>query len=33
VYIGSNILGAAGENNACYIASVFGQTQPTEFRY
>ena len=26
VYIGSNILGFAGENNACYIASIFGQT-------
>ena len=26
VYIGSNILGVAGENNACYIASIFGQT-------
>ena len=25
VYIGSNILGVAGENNACYIASIFGQ--------
>ena len=26
VYIGSNILGVAGENNACYIGSIFGQT-------
>jgi len=26
VYIGSNILGFAGENNACYIASIFGGT-------
>ena len=26
VYIGSNILGVAGENNACYVASIFGQT-------
>jgi hypothetical protein len=26
IYIGSNILGVAGENNACYIASIFGQT-------
>jgi hypothetical protein len=26
VYIGSNILGVAGENNACYIASIVGQT-------
>jgi hypothetical protein len=25
VYVGSNILGVAGENNACYIASIFGQ--------
>jgi hypothetical protein len=26
IYIGSNILGVAGENNSCYIASIFGQT-------
>jgi len=26
VYIGSNILGVAGENNVCYIGSIFGQT-------
>jgi hypothetical protein len=26
IYIGSNILGFAGENNACYIGSIFGQT-------
>jgi hypothetical protein len=26
VYIGSFILGLPGENNACYIASIFGQT-------
>jgi hypothetical protein len=26
VYIGSNILGVTGESNACYIASIFGQT-------
>jgi trimeric autotransporter adhesin len=26
VYIGANMLGAAGESNACYIASIFGQT-------
>jgi hypothetical protein len=26
IYIGSNILGVAGENNACYIGSIFGQT-------
>jgi hypothetical protein len=26
VYIGSNILGVARENNACYIGSIFGQT-------
>jgi hypothetical protein len=29
VYIGSNILGVSGENNACYIASIFGQTSAT----
>jgi hypothetical protein len=29
VYIGSNILGVAGENNACYIGSIFGQTSAT----
>ena len=29
VYIGSNILGVAGENNACYIASIFSQTSAT----
>jgi hypothetical protein len=26
VYIGANMLGVAGESNACYIASIFGQT-------
>jgi hypothetical protein len=26
VYIGAGMLGVAGENNACYIASIFGQT-------
>ena len=26
VYIGSNITGIPGESNACYIASIFGQT-------
>ena len=26
VYIGSNMIGTPGESNACYIASVFGQT-------
>jgi Chaperone of endosialidase len=26
VYIGANMLGVAGENNACYIKSIFGQT-------
>ena len=26
VYIGKNVLGVAGENNACYILSIFGQT-------
>ena len=26
VYIGSNVRGTAGENNVCYIASIFGQT-------
>jgi hypothetical protein len=26
VYIGPNMQGVAGENNACYIASIFGQT-------
>ena len=26
VYIGSSITGVSGENNACYIASIFGQT-------
>jgi trimeric autotransporter adhesin len=29
VYIGSNILGVSRENNACYIASIFGQTSAT----
>jgi hypothetical protein len=29
VYIGSGIPGVAGENNACYIASIFGQTSAT----
>ena len=28
VYIGANIGGTAGESNACYIASIFGQTSP-----
>jgi trimeric autotransporter adhesin len=28
VYIGFNIGGVAGESNACYIASIFGQTSP-----
>jgi hypothetical protein len=26
VYIGANMAGVAGESNACYIASIFGQT-------
>jgi hypothetical protein len=26
VYIGDGLVGVAGENNACYIASIFGQT-------
>ena len=26
VYIGANIIGIAGESNACHIASIFGQT-------
>jgi len=26
VYIGKNVLGVAGENNACYVQSIFGQT-------
>jgi hypothetical protein len=26
VYIGAGLLGTAGESNACYIASIFGQT-------
>jgi hypothetical protein len=26
VYIGANMMGQAGESNACYIASIFGQT-------
>jgi Chaperone of endosialidase len=26
VYIGANMVGVAGESNACYIASIFGQT-------
>jgi len=26
VYIGSNMIGIPGESNACYIASIFGQT-------
>ncbi len=29
VYIGTTVFGAAGENNACYIASIFGQTSPS----
>jgi trimeric autotransporter adhesin len=28
VYIGANTVGVAGENNACYIASIYGQTSP-----
>ncbi len=28
VYIGAGMAGVAGENNACYIASIFGQTSP-----
>ena len=28
VYIGSNIAGMDGENNSCYIGSIFGQTSP-----
>ena len=26
VYIGANVFGVAGENNACYVKSIFGQT-------
>jgi hypothetical protein len=29
VYIGVGMLGVAGESNACYIASIFGQTSPS----
>jgi Chaperone of endosialidase len=29
VYIGAGAFGIAGENNACYIASIFGQTSPS----
>ena len=29
VYIGANMFGVAGESNACYIASIFGQTSAT----
>ena len=29
VYIGPGALGVAGENNACYIGSIFGQTSPS----
>src|SRR6476646_1241735 len=29
VYIGSGMSGVAGESNACYIASIFGQTSAT----
>ena len=29
VYIGAHIAGVAGESNACYIASIFGQTSAT----
>jgi hypothetical protein len=29
VYIGAGISGVAGESNACYIASIFGQTSAT----
>jgi hypothetical protein len=28
VYIGTGAVGVAGENNACYIASIFGQGSP-----
>ncbi len=31
VYIGASIVGVAGESNACYIASIFGQSvDPTD---
>jgi len=29
VYIGAGVRGAAGESNACYIASIFNQTSPS----
>src|SRR5262245_46954646 len=29
IYIGSNMQGVPGESNACYIASIFGQTSAT----
>jgi len=29
VYIGVGMLGVTGESNACYIASIFGQTSPS----
>ena len=29
VYIGADMFGVAGESNACYIASIFGQTSAT----
>jgi len=29
VYIGSQVSGVAGESNACYIKSIFGQTTPS----
>ena len=29
VYIGAGAFGIAGENNTCYIASIFGQTSPS----
>ena len=29
VYIGTGVPGVAGENNACYIASIFNQTSPS----
>jgi uncharacterized coiled-coil protein SlyX len=29
VYIGAGMLGFPGESNACYIASIFGQTSPS----
>jgi Chaperone of endosialidase len=29
VYIGAGMFGVAGESNACYIASIFGETSPS----